>query len=84
MAQASPLWPARLDHLRINTEDAATMTAFYCDGLGYELAERSTEARLLVGPERRLLIGPGAPNSLGFKAFALESGDMDGMSFKRT
>ncbi len=59
MAQASPLWPARLDHLWINTEDAEAMTAFYRDGLGYEVAERGPKARLLSGPERRLLIGPG-------------------------
>ena len=71
MAQASPLWPARLDHLWINTEDAAAMTAFYRDGLGYEVAETGAGSALLVGPERRLVIGRGAAHSLGFHAFAL-------------
>jgi len=73
VAQASPLWPARLDHLWINSEDAAAMTAFYRHGLGYEVAETGARTRLLSGPERRLLIGPGAPNTLALQAFALES-----------
>ena len=75
MTEPSPLWPAKLDHLRFHTQDPERLIAFYRDGLGLEATEAGAGLWLLEGGERRLLIGRGQPHTLAFSAFALKDRD---------
>lgn len=67
-----PLWPARLHHIRRNSDQPQRLLTFFGDGLGLAAEEIGDKVWLLRGPERRLLVGHGAPGSLGFAAFVLE------------
>ena len=35
MTLESPIWPAQLDHLRLDSDDPAMLADFYADALGY-------------------------------------------------
>jgi len=67
----TPLWPAKLDHLRRDGEDPDALAAFYAATLGYEAAKLDAETWLLVGFNRRLLIGKGPKATQDFAAFRL-------------
>lgn len=73
MAGTSPLWPARLHHLRYDSGDPAAMARFHGQGFGMAAREIGEGLTLLDGGERRLLIGRGEPG-LPFSAFAFETG----------
>ena len=77
MSQRSALWPARLHHLRYDSQQPEAMARFYRDGLGMEPRELGESLWLMAGGERRVLIG-GGETELAFSAFALEnSGRLD-------
>ena len=59
MAVDPPIWPAQLDHLRLNSPDPASFARFYADELGFEALPLADGTQLLQGPGRRLVIGPG-------------------------
>ena len=69
----SPLWPARLDHIAITTPDPASLAGFYARTLGMEVSPLPGGRHLLVAPERRLIIAPGAARGHEFSGFALEN-----------
>ena len=71
----SPIWPSRLHHIRRDSDQPDRLVGFYRDGLGLAVEELGDQVWLLRGPGRRLLIGHGAPGTLAFAAFALESDD---------
>ena len=35
MTLDSPIWPAQLDHLRVNSDDPAMLADFYATAIGY-------------------------------------------------
>ena len=72
MSQRSALWPARLHHLRYDSQQPEAMARFYRDGLGMEPRELGESLWLMAGGERRVLIG-GGETELAFSAFALEN-----------
>jgi hypothetical protein len=59
MPHRSPLWPAQLDHIRLDSDDAASLAGFYCDALGFADAAQPDGTHLLQAPARRIVIGPG-------------------------
>jgi len=71
MLDVSPLWPADLDHIRIDTKDPATLAGFYAVALGMDAAPLGDGSHLVQGRQRRLVIGPGAARGNPYNAFAL-------------
>jgi catechol 2,3-dioxygenase-like lactoylglutathione lyase family enzyme len=71
MSQASPLWPARLHHLQLESAEPERLIAFYTDGFGMAAREVGGDLWLLTGGERRLLVARGAPRKLAFSAFTV-------------
>ena len=57
MAPMSPLFPAKLDHLRRDGEDPDALAGFYAATLGLEPTRLDADTWLLAGFNRRLLIG---------------------------
>lgn len=75
MTDASPLWPARLHHLMMTSDQPPVLLDFYQRVLEMETEEVSEGLWRLAGPERTFLIGRGKRNGLGFSAFAIDDGD---------
>ena len=73
MANRSPLWPAQLDHIRLDSDDAQGLAEFYCATLGFAAMPLADGSRLLQAPGRRLVIGDGARASQPYSAFRLAS-----------
>lgn len=73
MNEYSPIWPAQLDHLRIDSDDVEGLTRFYCDALGMIASPAGGDCYLLQGHERRLLIGPGTPGARPYHSFRVQS-----------
>ncbi len=73
MADTSPLWPSRVDHIRLDSDRPEELVSFYGRALRLAAERIADDLWLLAGAERRLLIGRGAPKTLGFGAFDLES-----------
>lgn len=71
--EVSPLWPADLDHLRIDSPDPKALAAFYARALGMSLSPLGGHEYLVVGHERRLVIGHGEARGHPWSAFALGS-----------
>src|SRR5260370_36675904 len=71
MSHRSPLWPAQLDHIRLDSDDAASLAAFYCDTLGFADVAQPDGSHLLQAPARRIVIGPGAGGTQPYSAFRL-------------
>jgi catechol 2,3-dioxygenase-like lactoylglutathione lyase family enzyme len=69
MATESPIWPAQLDHLRLNTPDPATLARFYGDALGFESLALPDDTLLLHAPGRRLVIGRGRAGERPYHGF---------------
>ena len=67
----SPLWPASLDHIRLDSPDPLALSKFYGDVIGMERRRLGDLLFLLAGPERRLLIGAGEKNAHPFSAWRL-------------
>ncbi len=73
MVARTPLWPAQLDHIRIDTDRPETLIAFYETALGMRPTQLEDGTVLLQGPRRRLVIGEGKGGDQPFMAFKLQS-----------
>jgi catechol 2,3-dioxygenase-like lactoylglutathione lyase family enzyme len=67
----SPLWPARLDHFRINSPQAAALADFYERALFMAKTPLGSGTYLLEGAERRFIVATGAARDQRYIAFAL-------------
>jgi len=75
MVDRSPLWPAQLDHMRLDSDDPATLVSFYRNALGMTPTELEDGSVLLQAPARRMLIGRGARGAQPFVAFRVQTAD---------
>lgn len=73
MTARSPLWPAQLDHLRIDTDRLEPLVAFYQSALGMSPIRLEDGSFLMQAPGRRLVIGEGKPGAQPFMAFRVQS-----------
>jgi catechol 2,3-dioxygenase len=71
MLDVSPLWPADLDHIGIESPDPAALAEFYARAMGMAVSPVAGGSYLVAGPERRLVIGHGVARGHSFSAFAL-------------
>jgi catechol 2,3-dioxygenase len=69
----APIWPARLHHVQIHTQQLAEMAAFYQRTFGYHLDELGESEVYLAGDQRRLLLSTGPKQALRLGAWTLES-----------
>ncbi len=72
LLDVSPLWPADLDHLRIDSPDPRALAGFYERALGTSISPLGRDLYLVEGRQRRLVIGRGEARSHPWSAFALE------------
>ena len=72
--EATPLWPAVLDHIRYDSADARRLADFYVRALGMTATPLAGGAYLLEAPGRRLIIGEGEKRQ-AYSAFALSGRD---------
>jgi catechol 2,3-dioxygenase-like lactoylglutathione lyase family enzyme len=78
MLDRSPLWPARLDHIRVDSDNPVPVIDFYRTALGMIPTTLSDGSVLMQAPDRRLLIGRGQRGAQPFMAFRLEAdGQLD-------
>ena len=73
MNARSPLWPARLHHLRLDTDRPGPLIAFYQTALGLSPTELKDGTVLLQGPNRKLIVGEGERKAQPFMAFKLQT-----------
>jgi len=73
MNRPSPLWPANLDHIRLDSAEPEEMVRFYRDAMGMAPKAIGEGQWLLSGPERRLLLGRGEKNGHPYAAFRLSN-----------
>jgi catechol 2,3-dioxygenase-like lactoylglutathione lyase family enzyme len=69
----SPLWPAQLDHIRIDSDDPPALAAFYRDILGMAAWQTTDGSFVLTGPQRRVVVGKGEPGAQPYSAFRVQS-----------
>jgi catechol 2,3-dioxygenase len=67
----SPLWPADLDHLRLDSPDPQALAGFYARALGMTVSSLDHGTYLAESRERRLVIGRGLARGHPYSAFAL-------------
>ena len=72
MTTSSPLWPARLHHIKITSDQPPVLIDFYQRVLELDTSEVTDGVWDLKGSERRFLIGRGKRNGLAFSAFAID------------
>ena len=68
----TPIWPALLDHVCLDTPQPGPMRAFYRDALGMAEHALGKGTWLLEGPGRRLLLRDGAAPGLSYAGFSLD------------
>ena len=73
MTFESPIWPAQLDHLRLDSDDPAMLADFYATAFGYHQKSLPDETYLLQGPGRRLIVGPGEPGARPYHGYRLQN-----------
>jgi catechol 2,3-dioxygenase-like lactoylglutathione lyase family enzyme len=73
--EVSPLWPASLDHLRIDSPAPDALAAFYERVLEMKVSPLDGDLYLAEAADRRLVIGKGEPRGHPWSAFALEEDD---------
>ena len=73
MTPESPIWPAQLDHLRLNSDDPAMLADFYATAFGHHLSDFDDGTFLLQGPGRRLVVGAGKPGERPYHGFRLQN-----------
>ena len=73
MPSRSPLWPAQLDHFRIDADDPMPLVAFYEAALGMVPTELDDGTVLMQAPGRRLVIGQGTRGAQPFIAFRVQT-----------
>jgi catechol 2,3-dioxygenase-like lactoylglutathione lyase family enzyme len=71
LLDVSPLWPADLHHIRIDSPDPARLAAFYARAMGMTATPLGDDTYRVEGRERRLVIGRGAARAHPYSAFAL-------------
>jgi len=71
MTIESPIWPAQLDHLRLDSDDPAMLAEFHAETFGYHRTPIDDDTFLLQGPGRRLVVGRGAPGGRPYHGFRL-------------
>jgi catechol 2,3-dioxygenase-like lactoylglutathione lyase family enzyme len=71
MLDVSPLWPADLDHIRLDSPEPARLAAFYAAAMGLAATPLGDGSILVHGRQRRLVIGAGAARGNPYNAFAL-------------
>ena len=74
LLEASPLWPATLDHIRYNSPDPAKLADFYISAMGMTKTLLGASEFLLEAPSRSIVVGAGAAGQ-PYSAFALGDGD---------
>ena len=72
MTNNSPIWPAQLDHLRLNSDDPAMLADYYATVFGYHQSDLPEGRFLLQGPGRRLVIGGGASGERPYHGYRLQ------------
>lgn len=75
MTSTSPVWPARLDHVKVTSPQPAVMLDFYRGILGGAVSELTDGEWLLAGAQRRLVVGRGPAKKLAYAAYAVEDSD---------
>ena len=73
MTLDSPIWPAQLDHLRLNSDDPAMLADFYATAIGYHQTLLPDDTYLLQGPGRRLVVGRGEPGARPYHGYRVQS-----------
>ena len=71
MQPTSPIWPAQLDHLRLESADPKALADFYARALGFEV-NGFGEDFLLQAPGRRLVVGAGQNGGRTYHAYRLQ------------
>jgi catechol 2,3-dioxygenase len=71
MLEVSPLWPARLDHLRIDSPTPKALADFYARALGAAVSRLDGATYLADAGKCRLVIGPGEARGHPYSAYAL-------------
>ncbi|MBI3452281.1 MAG: VOC family protein [Rhodospirillales bacterium] len=69
--QASPLWPARLDHIVRESDRPAALIDFYRDAIGMTPLPLGPGQWLMQGPDRRLVVAVGTRGAQPLSAFCL-------------
>jgi len=67
----APLWPARLHHLRRDSQEPERLARFYGELLGDRVEELPDAEWLVQGHGRRLIVGNGARASVPYFALAM-------------
>jgi catechol 2,3-dioxygenase-like lactoylglutathione lyase family enzyme len=70
-----PLWPARLHHLRRDSEEPERLARWYGDLLGDRVEALPGGEWLVLGHGRRMVVGRGAAGSVPWFALALQSAE---------
>ncbi len=73
MITRSPIWPAKLDHIRLDSPDPAALARFYGETLGLAARPLSDGTVALEGRGRSIVIGKGEAGTQPLSAFRLES-----------
>ena len=73
MLARTPLWPAQLDHFRIDTDQPEPLIAFYQAALGMSPTRLQDGTVLTQAPGRKLVIGEGKRGGQPFIAFKLQT-----------
>jgi catechol 2,3-dioxygenase-like lactoylglutathione lyase family enzyme len=73
MIDRTPLWPAQLDHIRLDSDQPAALVDFYRAALGMAATPLDDGTVLMQAPDRRILIGPGQRGEQPFMAFRVQS-----------
>lgn len=68
----TPLWPARLDHVKITSPQPAVMLDFYRGILSGTVSELTDGQWLIAGAQRRVVIGRGPAKKLGYAAYVVD------------
>jgi catechol 2,3-dioxygenase len=74
LLEASPLWPATLDHIRYDSPDPAKLADFYLSAMGMTETPLGASEFLLEAPSRSIVIDAGTAGQ-PYSAFALGDGD---------
>ena len=70
---SAPLWPAQLDHVVRESDQAASLVDFYCAAFGFSAREAGAGQWLLEAPQRRLCIRSGQRGAQPLHAFRIGS-----------
>jgi catechol 2,3-dioxygenase len=69
--EVSPLWPAVLDHLRLDSPDPAALADFHARALGMKVRPLAGDLLLAEAAGRRLVFGRGEKRGHPWSAYAL-------------